>query len=330
MSELSPPTGGGADAPAPDPVQQMASQSPWRQAARRFGGDGKALLACALVVLIALVAIVGPPLSSFHYDTLDWQHLAVPPGLHSSHWLGTDRLGRDLFVRTLYGVRISLLIGLLATAVSVVIGLAWGSIAGYAGGRTDDLMMRFVDVLYALPYLFLVIIFATFFGRGNLVGLFLVIGAVGWLTTARIVRGQTLALKRREFIEAARATGVGTPGILWRHVIPNLVGPVALYATLTIPDMILFESFLSFLGLGVQEPLASLGSLINGGAQEMQSAPWMLLVPALVLSVLLLCFNLIGDGLRDALDPSTSVAPRPAQVRRRPARPRVDPPASEP
>lgn len=286
------------------------SESLWSEAGRRFSGDTKALVACGLIVLIALLATLGPMLSPYGYDALDWHHLAVPPQLYSAHWLGTDRLGRDLFVRTLYGVRISLLIGLLATAVSVVIGLAWGSIAGYVGGRTDDLMMRFVDVLYALPYLFLVIIFATFFGRGSLIGLFLVIGAVGWLTTARIVRGQTLALKGREFIEAARATGVPTPGILLRHVIPNLIGPVALYATLTIPDMILFESFLSFLGLGVQEPLASLGSLINGGAQEMQSAPWMLLVPALVLGALLLCFNLIGDGLRDALDPAASAEPR--------------------
>ena len=286
----------------------MTDGTLWSAAGRRFSGDRPAFTASVLVILIAVLAIVGPLLSPYAYDALDWRHLASSPALGptlgSSHWLGTDRLGRDLFVRTLYGVRISLLIGLLATAVSVVIGLAWGSIAGYAGGRTDDLMMRFVDVLYSLPYLFIVIIFATFFERGSLAGLFLTIGAVGWLTTARIVRGQTLALKRREFIEAARATGVGTVGILLRHVIPNLIGPVAVYATLTIPDMVLFESFLSFLGLGVQEPLASLGSLINGGAQEMQSAPWMLLVPASVLAVLLLCFNLIGDGLRDALDPS--------------------------
>jgi oligopeptide transport system permease protein len=290
------------------------AQTLWGEAGRRLKGDRLALSALVLLCLIALLAIIGPSLSPYGYDGLDWRHLAAPPQLEFSHWLGTDRLGRDLFVRTLYGVRISLIIGLLATAVSVVIGLAWGSIAGYAGGRTDDLMMRFVDVLYSLPYLFIVIIFATFFGRGSLAGLFLVIGAVGWLTTARIVRGQTLALKRREFIDAARATGVGTFGILLRHVIPNLIGPVALYATLTIPDMILFESFLSFLGLGVQEPLASLGSLINGGAREMQSAPWMLLVPALVLSSLLLCFNLIGDGLRDALDPSESGERRPAGV----------------
>jgi len=281
-----------------------AAQTLWAAAGRRLGRDRLAVAAAILVGCSGLLAVVGPFLSPYSYDALDWRHLAVPPQWHSSHWLGTDRLGRDLFVRTLYGVRISLLIGLLATAVSVVIGLAWGSIAGYIGGRTDDLMMRFVDVLYSLPYLFIVIIFATFFGRGSLASLFLIIGAVGWLTTARIVRGQTLALKRREFIEAARATGVGTVGILWRHVIPNLIGPVALYATLTVPDMILFESFLSFLGVGVQEPLASLGSLVNGGAQEMQSAPWMLLFPALLLSVLLLCFNFIGEGLRDALHPS--------------------------
>jgi len=275
----------------------------WSEARRRFRSDRLALTAAGVVLIIALLAALGPSMSPYAYDSLDWKHLAVPPGLQWSHWLGTDRLGRDLFVRTLYGVRISLLIGLLATAVSLLVGVTWGAIAGYVGGRTDELMMRFVDVMYSLPYLFIVIIFSTLFGRGSLSGLFLTIGAVGWLTTARIVRGQALALKRREFIEAARATGVGTTGILVRHIVPNLLGPVAVYATLTIPEMILFESFLSFLGLGVQEPLASLGSLINGGAQEMQAAPWMLLVPACVLVLLLLCFNLIGDGLRDALDP---------------------------
>jgi oligopeptide transport system permease protein len=199
-----------------------------------------------------------------------------------------------------------LLIGVAATAISVTIGIFWGAVAGYAGGRIDELMMRFVDALYSLPYLFIVIILTTLFERGSLPVLFLAIGAVGWLTTARIVRGQTLALKRREFIEAARATGVPARAILLRHVIPNLIGPVTVYATLTIGQMILFESFLSFLGLGVQEPLASLGSLINDGAQEMQSAPWMLLVPASFLALLLVCCNLLGDGLRDALDPRES------------------------
>jgi oligopeptide transport system permease protein len=275
----------------------------WSDARHRLHGNRVVLTATGLILLIALVALIGPALSPYADDTLDWQHLGAPPQLQASHWLGTDRLGRDLFVRTLHGVRISLLISLLASAVSVVIGVTWGSIAGYVGGRTDEWMMRFVDVLYSLPYLFIVIILTTVFARGSLAVLLIAIGAVGWLTTARIVRGQTLALKRREFIEAARATGVGTPGIIVRHIVPNLIGPVAVYATLTIPQMITFESFLSFLGLGVQEPLASLGSLINDGAQEMQSAPWMLLVPACFLVTLLVCFNLIGDGLRDALDP---------------------------
>ena len=279
------------------------SRGLWSDAVLRIRRDPVAIAAGTLILTLTVLALSGPALSPYSYDSLDWQHLAAAPLGAASHWLGTDRLGRDLFVRTLNGVRISLLISLVATAISLVIGVTWGAIAGYVGGRTDELMMRFVDVLYSLPYLFIVIILTTVFQRGSLLVLFFSIGAVGWLTTARIVRGQTLALKRREFIEAARATGLGTPAILIRHIIPNLAGPVVVYATLTIPQMILFESFLSFLGLGVQEPLASLGSLINDGAQEMQSAPWMLFVPAGFLVVLLACFNLVGDALRDALDP---------------------------
>jgi oligopeptide transport system permease protein len=273
------------------------------QAWRRLRGKPLALGAGGVIVLIALLALMGPQLSAIRYDSLDWDAIAVPPQFGGAHWLGTDRLGRDLFVRTLYGVRISLVIGLLASAVSLLIGVVWGMVAGYSGGRTDELMMRAVDVLYSLPYLFIVIILTTLFERGSLVVLFVAIGAVGWLTIARIVRGQTLVLARTEFVEAARAIGVKPGAMFWRHIVPNLSGTIVAYATLAIPQMILFESFLSFLGLGVQEPLPSLGNLINDGAREMQSAAWMLLVPAGFLIVLLLCFSIIGDALRDALDP---------------------------
>lgn len=278
--------------------------APARRGIRRLRQNRTAAAAAVVIAALALLAIFGPALSPYSYDALDWQHLAVPPGLTAAHWLGTDPLGRDLYVRTLYGLRLSLLIGVLATAVSAGIGVAWGAVAGYAGGRTDSWMMRTVDVLYALPYLFVVIILATVFGRDRVAMLLIAIGAVGWLTMARVVRGQTLSLKRREFIEAARATGLGTGAILRRHIVPNLAGTVAVYATLTVPELITYESFLSFLGLGVQEPLASLGSLINEGARQMLTAPWMLLVPAGLLFTLLLCFNLLGDGLRDALDPA--------------------------
>jgi oligopeptide transport system permease protein len=275
----------------------------WSDARRRLRGNRAARTALALLAVIALAALSAPAFSPWSYDSLDWQHLAQPPGTATAHWLGTDRLGRDLLVRTLYGVRLSLVLALLASAVSLLIGVLWGAVAGLAGGRTDGAMMRFVDVLYSLPYLFVVIILTTLFARGSLIVLALALAAVGWLTTARIVRAQTLALKRREFLEAARALGVPPHSILLRHIVPNVLGPVAVYATLIVPQMILFESFLSFLGLGVQEPQASLGNLIFAGAQEMESAPWMLLVPAVTLVLLLLSLNLLGDGLRDAFDP---------------------------
>lgn len=284
-------------------VAAVPAQGLWSHTARRLRADRIAVSALVIVLGIALLAVVAPWLSPWGYDSLDWAHLATPPGSSAAHWLGTDRLGRDLLVRTLYGVRLSLLISVLASLLSLVIGVAWGAVAGLVGGRTDGWMMRIVDVLYALPYLFIVIILTTLWERGSLTVLLLALAAVGWLTTARIVRGQTLALKRREFIEAARATGVPTPAIVLRHIVPNLLGPVLVYATLTIPQMIVFESFLSFLGLGVQEPHASLGNLILNGAQEMQSAPWMLLTPVVFLVLLLMCLNVLGDGLRDALDP---------------------------
>jgi oligopeptide transport system permease protein len=275
----------------------------WLGARRHLADNPRALAALAVLAIVALLALFAPLASPWSYDRIDWQHLAQPPGLAASHWLGTDRLGRDLLVRTLQGVRLSLLISVIATALSLLIGLLWGAIAGFSAGRIDEWMMRFVDVLYALPYLFVVIILTTLFPRGRIAVLLLALGAVGWLTTARMVRAQTRALRRREFIEAARAGGLTPAAILLRHVVPNVLGPVAVYATLIVPQMILSESFLSFLGLGVQEPHASLGSLIYGGTQEMESAPWMLLVPAAFLVVLLTCLNLLGDALRDALDP---------------------------
>ena len=256
-------------------------------------------IAITVILLFAALALAAPWLTPWSHDALDWRHLASPP-FQGTHWLGTDRLGRDLFARSMQAIRVSIALGVLAALVSVVIGVAWGAIAGYVGGRVDALMMRFVDIVYALPYIFIVIILATLFPRGSVAALFIAIGAVGWLTMARIVRGLTLSLRRREFIDAAIASGARTSTILWRHIVPNVAGTVIAYATLTIPQLILFESFLSFLGLGVQEPFASLGSLINEGAQEMESSPWMLLVPATLLTVLLVTFNLLGEGLRSA------------------------------
>ncbi|HEY4645184.1 MAG TPA: ABC transporter permease subunit [Steroidobacteraceae bacterium] len=283
----------------------VIERGPWRDAWRRLRRNRMAVLSLTIIAMLAVASQVGPSLSPHAYDALDWSALASSPTLAGSHWLGTDHLGRDLFVRTLHGMRISLLIALFATTISVLIGVAWGATAGYVGGRVDALMMRCVDVLYSLPYIFFVIVLTVLFSR-SLVLLFVAIGAVGWLTMARIVRGQALALRRREFIEAAIATGASTPRILWRHVAPNVAGPVVVYASLIVPQMILYESFLSFLGLGVQEPLASLGSLVAEGASGMESAPWMLMVPAAVLVTLLMCCNFLGDGLRDAFDPTES------------------------
>jgi oligopeptide transport system permease protein len=276
----------------------------WRDAWRRLRRSRAAACAALLLGLVVLAALVGPTLSAYTVDQVDWSQaaLATAPSLESGHWFGTDANGRDLFVRVWVGTRMSLLVAVLATIVSVAIGVAWGATAGYLGGRVDDGMMRFVDVLYALPYMFFVIILTVVFGR-SLVLIFLAIGAVGWLTMARIVRGQALALRQREFVEAAIALGLPTRTIIFRHIVPNVLGAVIVYATLTVPQVILFESFLSFLGLGVQEPLTSLGRLVAEGALEMETAPWLLLIPSAVLGAVLLCLNFLGDGLRDALDP---------------------------
>jgi oligopeptide transport system permease protein len=268
---------------------------------RRLIRNPVALAAVIITLFVVLCAVVGPWLNPNAVDALDWAHVAASPGLENAHWLGTDRLGRDLFVRTLAGTRVSIAIALVATLVSLVVGISYGAIAGYVGGRTDHLMMRVIEILSGLPLIFFVIFLTVIFGRGPAL-LFFTIGAVGWLTMARIVRGQTLSIRQREFIEAAIASGAGSGRIIVKHVIPNLIGPVIVYATLTVPQIILFESFLSFLGLGIQEPRVSLGTLIATGAGEMEAAPWILLVPGGVLAVLLLCLNVFGDGLRDALD----------------------------
>jgi oligopeptide transport system permease protein len=273
-----------------------------REALGALGRDRRAVTCAIILALLALAALAGPSLSDFREDEIDWAHMAVPPFEAPGHWLGTDRLGRDLLVRTLHGLRVSLAIALAATGVALVIGVAWGATAGFLRGRTDALMMRFVDVLYALPQVFFVIILTVVLGRGPLT-ILVAIGAFGWLTMARIVRGQALALREREFVDAAVAGGAGTARIVARHIVPNLAGPVIVYATLTLPQVILVESFLSFLGIGIQEPLASLGNLIADGAAEMETAPWMLAVPAACLMLVVICCNFLGDSLRDALDP---------------------------
>jgi oligopeptide transport system permease protein len=277
------------------------SGAPWRERVRRLRANPGAVVALGIIGLLVATALVGPWFSPNDIETLDWSHVAAQPGMAHAHWFGTDRLGRDLFVRTLEGARVSLAVGLVASAVSLSLGLCYGAIAGYVGGRTDQLMMRLIEILSGLPLIFFVIFLTVIFGRSAYL-LFFAIGAVGWLTMARIVRGQTLSVRRREFIEAAEASGASTARIIFRHIVPNVIGPVIVYGTLTVPQIVLFESFLSFLGLGVQEPHASLGTLIAEGAGEMEAAPWILFVPGAFLAVLLLCLNIFGDGLRDAFD----------------------------
>jgi oligopeptide transport system permease protein len=295
-----------------DQIHDVAGRSLWVDARRRLLQNKAAVVSFAVLTLVALMAVFAPLLSAYRYSDVDYSIVSCAPNwwpdggvacrAGGTHWFGTDSLGRDLFVRVLFGARVSLAVGLVATLVSLFIGVAYGAISGFAGGRIDGWMMRFVDLLYSLPYIFLVIILMVIFDR-NFFLMFVAIGAVEWLTMARIVRGQTLSIKEKEFIEAARAAGVPGAGIVLRHIVPNVVGPVVVYVTLTIPNVILAESFLSFLGLGIQEPLTSWGVLISEGAGQMESAPWSLLFPSLLMAVTLFCFNFIGDGLRDALDP---------------------------
>ena len=261
-----------------------------------------AVAGLVVLAVMAVLVVVGPMLVEWDHEIPDWDNYSSPPSLETNHWFGTDALGRDLFVRTMIGGQISLLVGIISTLVSLLIGISYGAVAGYFGGRVDNVMMRFVDAVYAMPFMFFVILLMVVFGR-NIFLIFVAIGAVNWLDMARIVRGQTLSLKNKDFVEAARASGARQSQIIRRHIIPNLLGVVIVYVTLTIPQVILVESFLSFLGLGVQEPLTSWGALVNEGAQELETAPWSLLFPAGFLAATLFAFNFLGDGLRDALDP---------------------------
>ncbi|MFZ1991189.1 MAG: ABC transporter permease subunit [Alphaproteobacteria bacterium] len=285
-------------------AREIKGRSLWDDARRRLFANKAAVVSMIVLSIIVLLALFGPYLTPHKFDEIDWDLVGqnIGPTFKDFHIFGMDADGRDVFVRTLIGARVSLAVGVVATAVSLIIGVVYGAIAGFIGGWVDELMMRFVDILYSMPYIFFVIILVVMFGR-NFILIFVAIGAVEWLTMARIVRGQTLSVRQREFIEAARAAGVGPLTIIARHIVPNVIGPVMVYITLTIPGIILAESFLSFLGLGVQEPLTSWGRLISEGAQEMEISPWLLIFPALFMAVTLFCFNFIGDGLRDALDP---------------------------
>ena len=274
---------------------------PVRQKVR---GSRLVWICASLLAFIAIASVAGPFLVDNDYRSTDFDNIFLPPTITGQHFFGTDDLGRDLFVRTLLGVRITLFVAVIASFVSLFIGVIYGAIAGYVGGKVDALMMRLVDAMYALPFIFFVILLMVVFERSLLL-IFIAIGAINWLDMARIVRGQTLSLKQRSFVDAAKLIGVSSFGIVWRHITPNLLGLVIVYMTLTIPQAILVESFLSFLGLGVQEPQTSLGALVYGGTNHVQSATWLIVIPATVLAVILVCFNFLGDGLRELADPKS-------------------------
>jgi oligopeptide transport system permease protein len=292
------------DVPMPRVIR---GRSLWDDARRRLMRNPAAVVSLYVVAILVLAAIFGPILWIYKIDEIFRDRVAIAPTFDHMHLLGTDTEGRDIVARMLFGLRISLLVGVAATVVALTIGVTYGAIAGFFGGAIDEAMMRFVDVLYAIPFIFFVIVLMTLISTPDpffkLMLIFMAIGAVEWLTMARIVRGQTIALRNREFVEAARASGAKPLEIVYRHIVPNVLGPVVIYATLNIPVIILSESFLSFIGLGVQEPLTSLGRLISDGSGQMINAPWMLVTPAVTMLVLLLAFNFLGDGLRDALDP---------------------------
>jgi oligopeptide transport system permease protein len=285
-------------------VDPTAGSSLWRDAYRRLRKNRMAMAGGALTLAMIVACFLGPyaiqAVWGYDYHMQDLEYGAQAPSLQ--HWFGTDFLGRDLLTRVLYGGRISLIVGLLAAGVAATIGTMYGAVSAYVGGRVDGVMMRFVDIVYALPYMFLVIVLVTIFPR-DIFLLFIALGGVGWLTTARIVRGQVLSLKQREFVLAAHSLGSTAGTIIFRHLIPNTLGPIIVYFTLTVPTMILQEAFLSFLGLGVQAPRPSLGTILNDGASHMAVFWWELVFPGGVMATLLFSLNFLGDGVRDALDP---------------------------
>ena len=299
MNALAEPLGQGPEGlPTSQEIERGASL--WRDAWHRLAKNKMAVASAIVLLVIILGSFAGPYLSKQSYETQDLRLGAVPP--NAEHWLGTDTLGRDLLVRILYGGQISISVGLCATAVALTIGVFYGTVSGFLGGKVDALMMRIVDIIFALPFTVFVILLMVFFGRKFLL-LFAAIGAVQWLTMARIVRGQVLSLRQMEFIEAAEALGLSKLRIIFRHMIPNALGPIIVYATLTVPSVMLLEAFLSFLGLGVQPPMSSWGVLIKEGADNMEEFPWLLIYPGLALALTLFSLNFLGDGLRDALDP---------------------------
>ena len=292
-----------ATSPAAVPEVVEQGNSLWFDAWLRLRKNRLAVFGMGALTLISLACLLGPLLSHYGYEEQNLDLGASPPS--SAHWLGTDTLGRDLLVRLLYGGRISLAVGLAATFVALTIGVVYGAVAGFFGGKLDALMMRTVDIMYSMPFPIFVILLMVLFGR-NIILLFVAIGAVEWLTMARIVRGQVMSIKKMEFIEAARSLGLGRRRIIFRHILPNMLGPIIVYTTLTIPGVMMLEAFLSFLGLGVQPPMSSWGVLIKDGAEKMEEFPWLLIFPGTVFSLTLFSLNFLGDGLRDALDVRSS------------------------
>ena len=279
------------------------NNSLWSDALYRLSRNRAAMFGGLILILLIICAAIAPWIAPYSYSYQNLSLGASPPS--AEHLLGTDVLGRDLLSRILYGARISLLVGFVATGVALVIGVSWGIIAGYIGGRVDSIMMRIVDILYGLPFIIFIILLMVIFGR-NLWLLFGAIGAVEWLTMARIVRGQVIGLKNQEFVMAAKAMGVSNMSMFRRHLLPNILGPIAVYATLTIPQVMLLEGFLSFLGLGIQPPMSSWGTLIKDGVESMEEFSWLLIYPGITFTITLFALNFFGDGLRDALDPKTS------------------------